>query len=53
EEAVERRLELYEIETVPIVVHYRELGLLVVVDGVGEGDEVFERLVKICLEQLS
>ena len=53
EEAVERRLELYEIETVPIVEHYRARGLLTTVDGVGEGDEVFERLVKVCLEQFS
>ena len=41
-----RRLELYESETVPIIDYYRQLGQLVVVDGVGEGDEVFERLVK-------
>jgi len=47
EEAVERRLQLYERETVPIMDYYRERGLLVVVDGVGEGDEVFERLVKV------
>jgi adenylate kinase len=53
EEAVERRLELYELETVPIVEYYRARGLLTVVDGVGEGDEVFERLVKVCLEQFS
>ena len=30
-----------------------QLGLLVVVDGVGEGDEVFERLVKVVDEQIS
>ena len=53
EEAVERRLDLYERETVPIVEHYRESGLLMTVDGVGEGDEVFERLVKLCAELLS
>src|SRR6476660_1368929 len=53
EEAVERRLELYERETVPIVEYYRALGLLSVVDGVGEGDDVFERLVKVVGEQLS
>jgi adenylate kinase len=47
EEAVERRLELYDQETVPIIDHYASIGLLVVVDGVGEGDEVFERLVKV------
>ena len=45
EEAVRRRLELYEQETVPIIDFYRDLGKLVVVDGVGEGDEVFKRLV--------
>jgi adenylate kinase len=45
EEAVQRRLELYEVETVPIIDFYRDLGKLVVVDGVGEGDEVFKRLV--------
>jgi adenylate kinase len=47
EEAVERRLELYEQETVPIIDHYAAKGLLVPVDGVGEGDEVFERLIKV------
>jgi adenylate kinase len=53
EDAVERRLALYERETVPIVDYYRARGLLTVVDGVGEGDEVFERLVKVCVEQLT
>jgi len=47
EEAIERRLELYERETVPILDFYREHGKLVVVDGVGEGDEVFARLVRV------
>jgi adenylate kinase len=47
EEAVERRLELYDRETVPIIDYYRERGQLSVVDGVGEGDEVYERLVKV------
>jgi adenylate kinase len=47
EEAVERRLELYERETVPIIDYYRASGLLVAVDGVGDGDDVFERLTKV------
>ncbi len=46
EEAVNRRLELYEIETVPIIDFYQDLGKLAKVDGVGEGDEVFKRLVE-------
>jgi adenylate kinase len=46
EEAIDRRLALYERETVPIIEYYRERGLLCVVDGVGPGDDVFERIVK-------
>jgi adenylate kinase len=53
EEAVERRLELYESETVPIIDYYRGQELLVVVDGVGEGEDVFERLVKVINERLA
>ena len=45
EEAIARRLELYEKETVPIVEYYRAKGPLVVVDGVGDGDEIFSRLL--------
>jgi adenylate kinase len=45
EEAVGRRLELYEQQTVPIVDFYKGLGKLVVVDGVGDGDDVFRRIV--------
>jgi adenylate kinase len=45
EEAVMRRLELYEKETVPIIDFYRKLGKLVVVDGSGDSDDVFARLV--------
>ena len=46
EEAVERRLLAYERDTVPIIDYYREIGKRVrVVDGVGTGDVVFQRLV--------
>jgi adenylate kinase len=47
EEAIDRRLQLYEEQTVPIIDYYRERGMLAQVSGVGEGDEVFERLVKV------
>jgi adenylate kinase len=53
EEAVERRLALYERETVPIIDYYRAQGLLAVVDGIGEGDEVFERLIKVLDDRLA
>jgi adenylate kinase len=46
EEAIHRRLELYEEETEPIIDFYDKLGKLARVDAVGDGDEVFERLVK-------
>ncbi len=52
-EAVVRRLELYESQTVPIIEYYRNRGLLVEVDGVGEGDEVFKRLVESIDENVS
>jgi len=44
-EAIDRRLEIYERDTMPIVEKYRVTGRLVVVHGVGTGDEVFGRLV--------
>jgi adenylate kinase len=53
EEAVLRRLELYETETAPIVDHFRRQAKLAVVDGVGEGDEVFDRLVQVIEARLS
>jgi adenylate kinase len=46
EEAVARRLELYEQVTVPIIDFYANLGKLVVVDGAGSTQEVAERLLK-------
>lgn len=52
EEAVQRRLELYEEVTVPIIDFYKRLGKLVVVDGVGEGDVVFDRLVGVVESRL-
>lgn len=46
EDAVTTRLEVYGRQTVPIIDFYQKLGKLVVVDGVGEGPEVQERLIK-------
>jgi adenylate kinase len=46
EDAVATRLEVYARQTVPIIDFYEKLGKLVVVDGVGEGPEVQERLTK-------
>jgi len=46
EAAVSNRLEVYERQTVPIIDFYKKLGKLVTVEGVGEGSEVQERLIK-------
>ena len=46
EEAVLRRLELYEVETLPVIQYYRRSGDLAHVDGSWESDDVFKRLVE-------
>ncbi len=45
-ESVNRRLDLYEEQTAPLIEHYNEQKRLVVVNGVGHPDDVFNRLVK-------
>jgi adenylate kinase len=49
-EVIERRIELYHRETVPIVQHYRLLGNLVGIHGTGTMDEVFAEIQE-ALEQ--
>ena len=44
EEVVGKRLEVYQTQTQPLIEHYSKLGLLRVVAGEGELDEVFERM---------
>jgi adenylate kinase len=46
EEAIYRRLELYEQETGPLIDFYDDQGFLVRVDGVGTPDEVFDRVMR-------
>jgi len=46
EAAIRRRLELYELETSPLIAWYAGQGLLVPVDGMGAPDEVAARLVR-------
>jgi adenylate kinase len=46
-EAIQRRLDLYERETSPLTDWYRDAGLLEVVDGLGEADEVTARLITV------
>ena len=47
EEAISRRLELYEAETAPLLAWFEERGRLTVVNGLGTEDEVFARLSEV------
>lgn len=44
-ETVRQRLDVYRQQTAPVVEHFRQLGELVEVDGVGSMDEVYARIV--------
>jgi adenylate kinase len=46
EDAVMRRLEIYEIQTLPVIQYYRRSGRLVNVDGDAGTDEVFKAVVE-------
>jgi adenylate kinase len=45
EEVVRRRQQVYEEQTAPLIAVYRDRGILVDVDGMGEIDEVTERIL--------
>lgn len=44
EEVIEKRLEVYETQTRPLIEHYSRLGLLTTVAGEGELESVFARM---------
>ncbi|MDR1448669.1 MAG: adenylate kinase [Propionibacteriaceae bacterium] len=46
EETIRRRFEVYAAQTAPLLARYSGLGLLVEVDGIGDVDEVFERIIR-------
>jgi adenylate kinase len=45
EEAIQRRLDLYEAETAPLIAWYRERDILVRINGTGSPDAVTRRVV--------
>lgn len=45
-DSVNRRLDLYEEQTFPLIKHYSNQNRLVVINGIGHPDAVFDRLVK-------
>jgi adenylate kinase len=46
EAAINRRLDLYDRETAPLITWFEERDLLVTVDGMGHPDEVTDRLIR-------
>jgi adenylate kinase len=46
-EAVNRRLDLYESQTAPLIEYYSSVAMLAVVNGVGHPDHVFKRLTDV------
>jgi adenylate kinase len=44
-DSVKRRLELYEKDTRPVLEFYDGLGLLATIDGVGDPDDIFGRIL--------
>ena len=52
-EAVEKRLEVYERETRPLIDHYRAQGSLVEVDGAASMDEVTQHMLQVVNENKS
>jgi adenylate kinase len=46
EETIRRRLVVYDSQTAPLLAYYRDRGILRVVDGTGDIDDVTDRIVK-------
>jgi adenylate kinase len=44
---VRKRLEVYRQQTHPVATHFADLGKMVTVDGVGQVDEVFKRILAV------
>jgi adenylate kinase len=51
--AINRRLDLYEKETQPLLKFYKERGLLEIVDSIGSTDEVYSRIDSIISNRTS
>jgi adenylate kinase len=46
EETIRERMKVYDRQTAPLLAYYRDAGLLVEVDGMGEMDEVTARILE-------
>ncbi|MDR1447557.1 MAG: adenylate kinase [Candidatus Ancillula sp.] len=45
-DAINKRLEIYDTQTAPLVNHYRTRGLLLSVDGIGSVEDITNRIIK-------
>lgn len=50
-EAIRHRLEVFATQTAPLITLYQEQGLLVTVDGLGQVEEVTERILNALAER--
>jgi adenylate kinase len=46
EKTIKERLKVYDDQTAPLIEYYRGKGLLRTIDGLGEVEEIFQRIVK-------
>lgn len=46
EKTIRERLKVYDKQTAPLIAYYRGKGLLRTIDGIGEVEEIFQRIVK-------
>ncbi|RLB07520.1 MAG: adenylate kinase [Deltaproteobacteria bacterium] len=46
EETIRARLQVYERQTAPLIEYYRKRGILRSIDGVGEIEEIFQKIIK-------
>jgi adenylate kinase len=53
EDAVRRRLDLFDEKTVPVIEHYASRGNMIEIDGMGTMDEVYNRLKNVVTEWMS
>ncbi|HSK28437.1 MAG TPA: nucleoside monophosphate kinase, partial [Candidatus Limnocylindria bacterium] len=53
EETIAHRLSVYDTQTAPLVDYYRRQGILVEVDGVGEIDDIRDRVIQALGERVA
>lgn len=47
EDTIRKRLEVYEEQTAPLINYYKERGNLRIIDGIGDIDEISQRIARV------